>query len=99
MTCTRSKDVRLRVSGVDDDFIKAVYLDNSSTIPSSVSFNNVNSKSFDNNSVQRNLNECGSGNHTDKNGNLWPEIYFGCEQSVYAWLEDYASFLEGYVHF
>ena len=79
MSCTRVKDVRLRVSGEDDDFIKAVYLDNSSTIPTSASFNNVNSSSFDNNSVQRNLNECGSGNHTDKNGNVWPEKYFGCE--------------------
>ncbi|MEK9981030.1 MAG: LamG-like jellyroll fold domain-containing protein [Deltaproteobacteria bacterium] len=91
LSCTRVKDVRLRVSGEDDDFIKAVYLDNSSTIPTSASFNNVNSSSFDNNSVQRNLNECGSGNHTDRNGNVWPEKYFGCEQSVYAWLEDYAG--------
>ena len=66
-------------------------MDNSSTIPSSTLFNSVNSSSFDNNTVQRNLNECGSGNHTDKNGDVWPEKYFGCEQSVYAWLEDYAG--------
>ena len=35
MTCTRSKDVRISIQGADDDFIKAVYVDNSSTRPNS----------------------------------------------------------------
>ncbi|MDP6090441.1 MAG: Ig-like domain-containing protein, partial [SAR324 cluster bacterium] len=37
------------------------------------------------------LNECGTGQYVDNTGKSWPESYYGCQQTVYAWFEDYAG--------
>ena len=90
-SCTRSQNVHLEITGSDDGYIKKVYVDNSSSVSENNRkiFNSVDSRMFDNASINWVLNNCKEGNYFDnKTGEGWPEDFFGCAQSVNVWFED-----------
>ena len=94
MGCSRELGVTLRIKGDDNDYIKSLYKDNSSTLPGSPTITSIDNKSYDNNTISHSLDNCsGSGQpYTDTlSGTSWPKGYYGCPRDVSIWFEDYAG--------